>query len=62
MSRTALAGRAQASALYLTAYYIGNSLGGTLGASAYHLSGWTATTLLAFLALLLAAPAALRRP
>ncbi|WP_329372089.1 MFS transporter [Streptomyces sp. NBC_00669] len=62
VSRTALTGRAQASALYLTAYYIGNSLGGTLGASAYHLSGWTATTLLAFLALLLAAPAALRRP
>lgn len=62
VSRTARAGRAQASALYLTAYYIGNSLGGTLGASAYHRAGWPATTVLALAALALAATAALRRP
>ncbi|BBA95775.1 putative transport integral membrane protein [Actinacidiphila reveromycinica] len=61
VSRTARSGRAQASALYLTAYYVGNSLGGTVAASAYHLSGWAAAAAVAFLALLLAAPAALRR-
>ncbi|WP_431948896.1 MFS transporter [Actinacidiphila sp. bgisy167] len=43
VSRTATTGRAQASALYLTAYYVGNSLGGTLGASAFHSAGWTGT-------------------
>jgi YNFM family putative membrane transporter len=43
VSRTATAGRAQASALYLTAYYVGNSLGGTLGATAYHGAGWPGT-------------------
>ncbi|WP_433890396.1 MFS transporter [Streptomyces sp. CA-111067] len=60
VGRTALTGRAQASALYLTAYYIGNSLGGTLGAYAYRLDGWSATTAVALAALALAAPAALR--
>lgn len=43
VSRTATAGRAQASALYLTAYYVGNSVGGTLGATAYHGAGWPGT-------------------
>jgi MFS transporter, YNFM family, putative membrane transport protein len=43
VSRTATTGRAQASALYLTAYYFGNSLGGTVGASAFHLAGWSGT-------------------
>lgn len=43
VSRTAITGRAQASALYLTAYYIGNSLGGTVGASAFHAAGWPGT-------------------
>ncbi|MDF9815219.1 MFS transporter [Streptomyces sp. SPB162] len=43
VSRTATTGRAQASALYLTAYYVGNSVGGTLGASAYHSVGWGGT-------------------
>ena len=62
VSRTARTGRAQASALYLTAYYVGNSLGGTLGASAYHLAAWPATVLLALTALALAAPVALARP
>ncbi len=42
VSRTATTGRAQASALYLTAYYIGNSVGGTLGASPFHLPAGTA--------------------
>ncbi|MDX3071971.1 MFS transporter [Streptomyces sp. NPDC088354] len=46
VSRTATTGRAQASALYLTAYYIGNSLGGTLGASAFHSAGWDGTVVL----------------
>jgi MFS transporter, YNFM family, putative membrane transport protein len=62
VSRTARTGRAQASALYLTAYYVGNSLGGTLGASGYHLAGWPATVALALAALALSAPAALARP
>ncbi|WP_335982957.1 MFS transporter [Streptomyces sp. CA2R106] len=62
VSRTAVRGRAQASALYLTAYYVGNSLGGTVGAAAYHLAGWGSTALVALLALLLAVPAVGRRP
>ncbi|MET9219393.1 MFS transporter [Streptomyces sp. NPDC003300] len=65
VSRTALTGRAQASALYLTAYYIGNSLGGTLGASAFHAGGWGATVSLALAtvgAVGLVAGLALRRP
>ena len=62
VSRTATTGRAQASALYLTAYYVGNSIGGTLGAAAYHLAGWGAAAALALGALVLAAPAALARP
>ncbi|WP_093782371.1 MFS transporter [Actinacidiphila guanduensis] len=61
VSRTAVSGRAQASALYLTSYYIGNSLGGTLGAAAYHRAGWTATAALSLAFLALAVPPALRR-
>ncbi len=41
VSSNAATGRAQASAVYLTIYYIGNSIGGTLAASAYHGAGWT---------------------
>ncbi|MEU1615694.1 MFS transporter [Streptomyces sp. NPDC005722] len=52
VSRTATTGRAQASALYLTAYYIGNSLGGTLGASAFHSAGWNGTVALCLAAVL----------
>jgi YNFM family putative membrane transporter len=62
VSRTATTGRAQASALYLTAYYIGNSLGGTLGASAYHAARWPATTAVALTAVALATRPALRDP
>lgn len=51
VSRTATTGRAQASALYLTAYYVGNSVGGTLGASAYHSVGWGGTVALGAAAL-----------
>ncbi|WP_344954611.1 MFS transporter [Actinomadura miaoliensis] len=35
--------RAQASALYLCAYYLGSSVGGTAGGLAYEHSGWTGT-------------------
>jgi YNFM family putative membrane transporter len=61
VGRTATTGRAQASALYLTAYYIGNSLGGTLAATAYHAAGWGAAVALALAAMVVAAPIALRR-
>ncbi len=40
VGHTATRDRAQASALYLTCYYVGNSLGGLAGATAYHLAGW----------------------
>ncbi|WP_042456481.1 MFS transporter [Streptacidiphilus jiangxiensis] len=55
VGRTATHGRAQASALYLAAYYVGNSLGGAVGADAYHGSGWTGTVSVALTAMLLAA-------
>jgi MFS transporter, YNFM family, putative membrane transport protein len=54
VSRTAKTGRAQASALYQTLYYIGSSLGGTAGAFAFHVAGWNATVLLALGALAVA--------
>ena len=54
VGRTATHGRAQASALYLAAYYLGNSLGGTLGADAYHAGGWSGTVLVALAAMALA--------
>ncbi|WP_405678854.1 MFS transporter [Streptomyces sp. NBC_00868] len=52
VSRTAKSGRAQASALYQSAYYLGSSAGGTLGALAYHSAGWAATVGIALLAVL----------
>ncbi|MEU3264056.1 MFS transporter [Streptomyces bacillaris] len=52
VSRTATAGRAQASALYQSAYYLGSSAGGTLGAVAFHTGGWAATVALGLLAVL----------
>ncbi|OKK06118.1 hypothetical protein AMK26_08590 [Streptomyces sp. CB03234] len=52
VSRTAKTGRAQASALYQSAYYIGSSVGGTLGAVAFHAGGWTGTVLLGLVAVL----------
>ncbi|GAA1883522.1 MFS transporter [Streptantibioticus ferralitis] len=55
VSHTATSGRAQASALYLTAYYIGNSVGGTVGAAAYHDGGWPAATVVGLAAMVAAA-------
>ncbi|MFJ6214490.1 MFS transporter [Streptomyces sp. NPDC092296] len=55
VGRTATTGRAQASALYLIAYYLGNSIGGTLGADAYHATGWPGTALVGLTAMALAA-------
>ncbi|AXI77907.1 MFS transporter [Peterkaempfera bronchialis] len=55
VGRTATTGRAQASALYLIAYYVGNSLGGTLGADAYHSAAWSGTTAVGLAAMALAA-------
>ncbi|MGW6027267.1 MFS transporter [Streptomyces sp. NPDC055099] len=50
VSRTATEGRAQASALYQSAYYLGSSAGGTLGAVAFHAGGWAGTVGLGLLA------------
>ncbi|MFJ8044703.1 MFS transporter [Kitasatospora sp. NPDC096147] len=55
VGRTATTGRAQATALYLIAYYLGNSLGGTLGADAYHATGWPGAATVALVAMTLAA-------
>ncbi|MFF9645452.1 MFS transporter [Kitasatospora aureofaciens] len=55
VGRTATEGRAQASALYLIAYYLGNSLGGTLGADAYHSTGWPGAASVGLTAMTLAA-------
>lgn len=55
VSRTAKTGRAQASALYQTAYYLGSSAGGTLGAVAFHLGGWDGAVVLGLIAMLAAA-------
>ncbi|GAU65084.1 putative major facilitator superfamily transporter [Streptomyces sp. NBRC 110611] len=51
VSRTAKTARAQASALYQCAYYIGSSLGGALGATAFHAVGWNGTVTLALVAM-----------
>ncbi|MEC4015915.1 MFS transporter [Streptomyces sp. H27-D2] len=55
VSRAAKTGRAQASALYQTAYYLGSSIGGTVGALAFHAAGWTGTVVLGLVAVLSAA-------
>ncbi|GGX39163.1 MFS transporter [Streptomyces fructofermentans] len=52
VSHTAQQGRAQASALYQSAYYMGSSAGGTLGAVAFHSGGWAGTVSLGLLAVL----------
>ncbi|WP_016907831.1 MFS transporter [Streptomyces xiaopingdaonensis] len=43
VSQTATEGKAQASALYTMAYYLGSSLGGAFGALAFAAGGWAAT-------------------
>ncbi|MEU1816758.1 MFS transporter [Streptomyces roseifaciens] len=55
VSRAAKTGRAQASALYQTAYYLGSSAGGTLGAMAFGAAGWDGTVVLNLLAMVGAA-------
>jgi YNFM family putative membrane transporter len=52
VSHTAKHGRAQASALYQSAYYIGSSTGSTLGAVAFHAVGWAGTVGMGVLAVL----------
>ncbi|MDW4909472.1 MFS transporter [Streptomyces sp. ADMS] len=52
VSHTAKEGRAQASALYQSAYYVGSSAGSTLGAVAFHAGGWSGTVALGLLAVL----------
>ncbi|WP_416977022.1 MFS transporter [Streptomyces sp. T028] len=52
VSRTATTGRAQASALYQSAYYIGSSTGSTVGAIAFHSGGWAGTVGVGVLAVL----------
>ncbi|MFJ8490609.1 MFS transporter [Streptomyces sp. NPDC094038] len=52
VSKTATHGRAQASALYQSAYYIGSSAGSTVGALAFHSSGWSGTVGVGLLAIL----------
>ncbi|AZS85429.1 MFS transporter [Streptomyces griseoviridis] len=52
VSRTATHGRAQASALYQSSYYIGSSVGSTVGAMAFHAGGWSGTVGVGLLAVL----------
>ncbi|MER6123412.1 MFS transporter [Streptomyces sp. NPDC001795] len=52
VSHTAKQGRAQASALYQSSYYIGSSTGSTLGAVAFHAGGWAGTVGMGLLAVL----------
>ncbi|MFJ8358919.1 MFS transporter [Streptomyces sp. NPDC093984] len=52
VSHTAKEGRAQASALYQSAYYVGSSTGSTLGAVAFHAEGWAGTVGMGVLAVL----------
>ncbi|MFF6993582.1 MFS transporter [Streptomyces sp. NPDC008313] len=49
VSHTAQEGRAQAAALYQSAYYIGSSAGSTLGAVAFHSGGWAGSVALGML-------------
>ncbi|MEU6093862.1 MFS transporter [Streptomyces sp. NPDC047079] len=52
VSHTAKRGRAQASALYQSSYYIGSSTGSTVGAMAFHAGGWPGTMGMGVLAVL----------
>lgn len=55
VTQTAKHGKAQASALYQMAYYLGSSVGGALGAAAFTGAGWAATVALSLVAMTLAA-------
>jgi MFS transporter, YNFM family, putative membrane transport protein len=61
VGRRADHGRAVASGLYLGAYYVGSSVGGTLGGVAFGLAGWPATVGFMLALLGVAAAVALRR-
>ncbi|MFF3379985.1 MFS transporter [Streptomyces sp. NPDC002680] len=52
VSHTAKEGRAQASALYQSAYYLGSSIGSAVGAVAFHAGGWSGTVGMGLLAVL----------
>ncbi|MFF4435720.1 MFS transporter [Streptomyces sp. NPDC001621] len=52
VGKTAVHGRAQAAALYQSAYYVGSSAGSTAGAMAFHSGGWTGTVGVGLLAVL----------
>ena len=52
VSKTATHGRAQASALYQSTYYVGSSAGSTVGAIAFHSGGWAGTVGVGLLAVL----------
>ncbi|MFI1763671.1 MFS transporter [Streptomyces sp. NPDC020800] len=52
VGRAATHGRAQAAALYQSAYYIGSSVGSTVGAAAFHAGGWAGTVTVGILAVL----------
>ncbi|MET9128375.1 MFS transporter [Streptomyces antibioticus] len=52
VGRTATTGRAQAAALYQSAYYIGSSAGSTVGALAFHTGGWAGTVGVGLLAVI----------
>ncbi|MGW3725693.1 MFS transporter, partial [Streptomyces sp. NPDC000851] len=52
VSKTATQGRAQAAALYQSAYYVGSSAGSTVGAIAFHAGGWAGTVGVGLLAVL----------
>ncbi|MFF7190736.1 MFS transporter [Streptomyces sp. NPDC008222] len=52
VSHTAQRGRAQASALYQSSYYLGSSTGSTVGAMAFHSAGWSGTVGMGVLAVL----------
>lgn len=57
-TRAVPAARSQAAAVYLLAYYVGSSVGGTVGSAAYGLSGWSGLTVLVGCWLVLAVVAA----
>ncbi|HEY3683151.1 MAG TPA: MFS transporter [Streptosporangiaceae bacterium] len=55
VGRIATAGRAQASALYMLAYYLGSSVAGSAGGEAYVRTGWPGTVIFVGVLLLVAA-------
>jgi YNFM family putative membrane transporter len=59
VGRRAAHGRAQASGLYLFAYYLGSSVGGSAGGLAYEHGRWTATVVYGLILLTIALLAAL---